>query len=267
MVNARNLRSTCRRSHRLSAWFVGSLASALVISCSDSNPTNPSGANDNGDPVTLEGGSRLVFRDSGRLNDQRATIERIVNETVSHVRTLIPVDGVSIRIGAGTDLVIPAIGFGGRADAGTSVRLNFDPGSSVMAASLETELFPLLAHELHHIARQRTVGYGNTLLEAMISEGLGDQFAVEVAGIEPPRWSRALSASQLATLSARARSEWFSTSYSHDAWFFGSTPSIPLWAGYTIGFEMTGDFLRANPSRRASDLHDEPATSFVPADS
>lgn len=238
-----------------------------ALGCSDSNPTTPSGSVDTSDAIPLEGGSSLVFRDSGRLSAQHATIERIVKQTVVQVRAFIPVDGTTIWVDAGTANVIDVIGFGGRADSGSIVRLTFDPNSSVMASSLETELFPLLAHEMHHIGRQRTVGYGNTLLEAMISEGLADQFSVEIAGVDPPPWSRALTSSQLASLSARARDEWFSTSYSHDAWFYGTTSSIPLWAGYTIGFEMTGDFLRAHPSRHASDLYNEPASSFIPSGS
>jgi uncharacterized protein YjaZ len=174
----------------------------------------------------------------------------------------LPVNGVTVIARAGTATVIPEIGIGGRADGGT-VRLTFAPDSPVLADTLEVELFPLLAHELHHVARSRTVGYGNDLLGAMVSEGLADQFSVEIVGIDPPLWSRALTDEQLATWGAQAEKQWFDNGYDHDAWFFGTGAAIPRWAGYSIGFAITGEFLAADPSRSAAGLFDQPATSFV----
>jgi len=214
--------------------------------------------------IALEGGSTLVFEDGGRLDGQRARIEQVVRETIAAVRPLLPLDRITVLIRAGTADVIPELGIGGRADGGT-VRVTFDPSSPALARSLDEELFPLLAHEMHHVARSRTVGYGSDLLGAMISEGLADRFSIEVAEIDPPLWSVALSAEEIETWSVRAQSEWFNTRYDHSAWFFGVSPPIPRWAGYTIGFELTGAFLDENPSLRASGLFAEPATSFIPA--
>ena len=91
----------------------------------------------------LEGGSTLVFQDGGRLDGQRAKIEGVVKETLSAVRPLIPLDGITILVEAGTGLVIPEIGIGGRADAGT-IRLALNPNFPALAASLDTELLPAL---------------------------------------------------------------------------------------------------------------------------
>ena len=160
---------------------------------------------------------------------------------------------------------IPELGFGGRAEAGV-VRLSFNPGSAAMARSLDTELFPLLAHELHHVARFRTAGLSTNLLGAMIAEGLADQFAVEVAGTDPAIWATALSGDALAGWTERSRDQWFNDDYNHAAWFFGASASIPRWAGYSIGFELTRQYLLAHPARRPSNLFAEPASSFLPPD-
>lgn len=234
---------------------------AMVAACG-SSPTAPDGELDLGDSVALAGGSTLVFQNAAPLDAHRATIERVVRETVAVVRSLIPVDASTIIVRAGTALVIPEIGIGGRADGGT-VQLMFDPESAVLATSLEQELFPLLAHELHHVARIRAVGYGNDLLGAMVSEGLADQFAVDVAAIAPPLWASALDAGQLLTWSERAREHWHDTAYDHDAWFFGGS-GIPRWTGYSIGFAMTADFLAAHPGTTAAGLYGESAVSFTP---
>jgi len=213
--------------------------------------------------VPLAGSSALVFSDAAAIAPYRPRIEQIVRDTVTSARALIPLDGITVIVGTGASLanVIPEIGFGGRADGGT-VHLAFDPESPVLAANLDTELFPLLAHELHHVARMRAVGYGDNLLGAMVSEGLADQFAIELAGVDPPIWSTALTSQQIATWSTTAQQQWLNANYDHASWFFGNG-EIPRWTGYTLGFELTSAYLERNPGRRASDLANEPATSFI----
>lgn len=231
-----------------------------TLGCSDGS--GPEACTD-GAGVPLEAGSCLVFEDGGRLDAHRASIEKIVGETLASVRALMPLDEVGIRVLTDRTLVIPELGIGGRAFSIDEIGLSFDPDSPNLAASLSTDLFPLLAHEMHHIMRMRTVGYGADLLGAMISEGLADQFSVEIAGIDPPPWSNALTADQLTEWRDRARDHWFDSPYDHAGWFLGTDPDIPRWTGYTIGFELTGMFLSDNPTRRPSQLFDEPASNFI----
>jgi uncharacterized protein YjaZ len=78
----------------------------------------------------------------------------------------------------------------------------------------------------------------------MITEGLADQFSVELAGINPPIWSTALAGAALNTWIQQSRAERSNATYNHDAWFFGARPEIPRWAGYSIGFELTRRYQR-----------------------
>jgi uncharacterized protein YjaZ len=244
------------------SWSAGILLTGLLATAGCDAPSDSSGV-DNLGAVALEGGNALVFEDGGRLDSHRPTIESVARDTVNAVRGLMPVTGVTIRVSAGTSYVIPEMGIGGRTNGPGDIQIVLNPDSAAMPRSLSTELFPMLAHEMHHAMRFRTVGYGQNLLEAMVTEGLADQFAIEVAGIDPPIWSMALSEAELEVWSKRAREEWFETPYDHDAWFFG-TRDIPRWTGYAIGFDMTRRFLLANPGRPASQLSAEPATSFIP---
>jgi uncharacterized protein YjaZ len=236
------------------------LATLAAFGCSTPSSTDEP---DDRPAIALEGGSSLVFEDSGALDAHRDAIAGEAAGTVTAVRRLLDVNGVTIRARAGMEYVIPELGFGGRTTGPGEILLVFNPASGVLADSLAAELFPLLAHELHHVARIRTVGYGANLLEAMVSEGLADQFAIEVAGIEPPMWSTALSGEDLEVWSARAKEQWYDAGYSHDAWFYGAGGQIPRWAGYAIGFDMTRNFLIANPDRKPSQLFSEPAPSFI----
>ena len=243
-------------------WIISPLAAVIVLiqACSD-----PAGSEECGraDAITLDGGSCVVFLDDGQLDAHRPLIEETVMATVITVRQLIPVDGTEIRILAGSDNAIPEIGIGGRAFEGTRVDMTLDPASPELGASLPTELSSLLAHELHHVARMRTAGYGADLLGALVSEGLADHFSVELFGTDPPLWSVAITGAELEMWMAEAEAEWFNRNYDHGAWFLGQSTTIPRWAGYSIGYELVRIFQDANPGLLAADLYDEPATSFI----
>jgi hypothetical protein len=238
------------------------LAIALVAIAGCSSATGLE-ACDTGAAIALDGGSCLVFEDGGRLAAHRAIVEGNVREVLLAAGRVVPVDEVVIRVGAGTNFVIPEIGFGARTNSTQEIQVVLDPSSPNLPGALGTELFPLLAHELHHVARFRTAGFNSNLLESIITEGLADQFSIELAHVDPPIWSTALSGNQLESWIERSRAEWFNSSYDHDAWFFGSTPTVPRWAGYSIGFELTRRYLVAHATRRPSQLIGEPASSFV----
>ncbi|MEQ9404681.1 MAG: DUF2268 domain-containing putative Zn-dependent protease [Cyclobacteriaceae bacterium] len=210
----------------------------------------------------LESGSCLVFTDAGELDDERAMILTIIEETVMEVNAVMPVDNIGITVQVAPSRAIPEIGMGGFNPGPNEVILSFDPSFPDISASILKELKPLLAHEMHHAKRRREVGYGSTLLEAMVSEGMADCFAIEIAGIDPPIWSVALSEEQLASWKEASKASWNNSSYDHQKWFFGSS-NVPRWAGYTIGFNMVKDYIADNPDRKASNLVNEPAGSFT----
>lgn len=232
------------------------ILTCLATGCSDG--AGPDLACDGA--IVLAHGSCMVFEDQGRLAAYHDRIEAVVRQALEQVHSLMPVEEVRIRILAGPG-VIPELGIGGFAPEPDQVQLTFDPDSPRMEPSLATQLLPMIGHELHHVMRHRTVGYGGTLWEAMVSEGLADHFSMELAGIDPPMWSTALTAPELETWTPRAR-ETGSGSYDHARWFFGQGGQVPRWAGYAIGFQVVDAFLAAHPDRRPSDLFDEPAGSF-----
>ena len=89
-----------------------------------------------------------------------------------------------------------------------------------------------IAHELHHLARWQHAGYGVTLGEAILSEGIATLYESQVSDWSPP-WSQA---SLNSTLIKKALREWDSDTYNHFDWFFEG--EFGRWVGYTIGFQM-----------------------------
>lgn len=205
----------------------------------------------------------LDMTQAGELRAYLPVVEVEVGKTLDLVAPLIDISGVRIFLIADPTGVIPEVGFGGFNPGTHEVRLFADPASTDLEAIFRAQLMPTLAHELHHAARRRAIGYGSTLLQAAVSEGLADHFSLQVVPAPPPPWSTALSNAELEVWLPEvvARS---TGPYDHSEWFFGTGPSAPRWTGYAVGFELVGDYLERYPEQRPSDLVDEPAGSFVP---
>lgn len=196
-------------------------------------------------------------------NSQQALIEAKVISGLKSISQLMSINDLRIRIVENQQLVIPEIGIGGFNPDAHEVIVAINTDYQDLESTLEKNFISILAHEIHHAKRRRSVGYGKTLLEGMISEGLADHFSIEVTGIQPPPWSLALGNSELQNWIETASNSW-NESYNHAAWFLGADPNIPKWTGYSIGFELVKNYLVRNPDRLPSNLHDEPAISFAP---
>lgn len=200
---------------------------------------------------------------AGGLLAHRAVIEEEVARTLSAMRSVVEVTDLRISVIADPAQVIPEVGMGGFNPGPGEVRIYGDPERADLAALLRAELPLQLAHETHHALRRRSVGYGTTLFEAAVTEGLADHFALEVTDHSRPPWTLALDSAGLATWTPRVL-ESTSGPYDHRAWFLGTDPSIPRWTGYSVGFDLVGRHLEQDSARRASALVDEPAQAFMP---
>ncbi len=234
--------------------------SVLNFGCTASENNEP----DNSTSIALANGNSLVFEHAGLTDAHKNTLEDKIAMGIVTINNLLAIDKVQIRIVDNATYIIPEIGIGGFNPSQNEVLIAIDTNFGNLNNSLEEELIPLLAHEVHHAKRRRSVGYGSTLLEAAVSEGLADHFSIEVSAINPPPWAIALSGSELQEWIDTASSTWNASSYNHNAWFFGTDQNIPRWTGYSIGYELVKNFIWENPGRQASNLHNEPANSFLP---
>ena len=206
----------------------------------------------------LTGSGRLVAH-AGRIRAQLRAASTAPIEQLA-------LDGGSVDVVVRDDprMVIPEVGLGGyAAPDGHTVFLALDPDHEQFQWALEREVFRTLAHELHHVARRQGSARGDTLLDALVNEGLADHFSLEVTGMEPPPWAVALDPDQTAAMSARARDDYDNPRYNHWAWFFGSDAcEIPRWAGYSLGFALVGDYLERHPGSSAAALATVPSETF-----
>lgn len=186
----------------------------------------------------------------------RGAIER-VSALLGDVRT-------GVTVGVDPQRTVTGIGVGGYTD----------PNTGDVAISLEDSLGPrigtwlpvTLAYELDHVARvNRGPGYGSTLLEVMVTEGMADAFATQAFPAAPTHpWAEALSPQQLRKLWARAqpRLDELLDLRGYGEWFSGKA-QLPAWTGYSIGSGIVSSYLARHPEERASDLVTVPADQVL----
>ncbi len=248
------------KNHRFS-FFCLSLILLLASNCSKSEETQPC---DSASTILSDDGVCLKMEHTGLLKEHQDQIEAIIAAGVAAIDELMPIDQLQIRVVENTNLVIPEIGMGGYNPLTEEVIIANDASYPDLEKALDENLLAILAHEVHHAKRRRSVGYGNTLFQAAVSEGLADHFSMEVAGVAAPLWAVALTGVELQQWTEKASQSWNQPTYDHFAWFVGADPNIPRWAGYSIGFDLVKSYLSENPHKLPSRLHDEPASSFSP---
>lgn len=210
----------------------------------------------------------------GSLQPWRDYLEAEARRTEQRIATCLapdsempPVDVVTQRLRGGA---IPELGLSGFSLRRSCMVITLDPDNPHFEASLEAGQFSrCLTHEFHHCLRFGCVGYGITLAEALVSEGLADQFDREINGGDGQIWNHALSPEQWPSLLQQAEESFHSSDYDHGLWFFGNGYQddhpglVPRWAGYTVGYYLVGAYMDATPGAKPSRMASAPAAEIV----
>jgi Predicted Zn-dependent protease (DUF2268) len=193
------------------------------------------------------------------------SLPEVVTAALNHIGALLPGSTTQIGIILGTQ-VIPEIGVTGFTDPSSGeITITLDPHSQIPYKQTLLEWVPdTLSHEIDHAVRiEGGPGFGNTLEEALISEGLATAFDEEAWPNLHDPWADAVMVPQEAALWQRAQSDLaLSGRQVYDEWFFG-IGGIPRWTGFTIGYHIVRDYLSRHPNMTAASLIDEPATATV----
>ncbi|MBI2011249.1 hypothetical protein HYS91_00625 [Candidatus Daviesbacteria bacterium] len=208
-------------------------------------------------------GGIYILKASGRLIPFSKKIEEIIKKVKSEVVQLLPLPDLDVIVEDNPLGAIEHLGIGGYAQNTYLINLYLDPKFPNINNSIAKNLPRILAHELHHAIRWQNPGYGKTLLEALVSEGLADHFEMEYLDGEPEKWDLALTEKQLQKFSELAKKE-FTKEYDHNEWFFGmGDRNIPKWTGYTLGFNIVKKYLEKYPEKKPSQLYSIQAQEVV----
>lgn len=204
-----------------------------------------------------------VLQGTGKLTPFVEKLNQLSNEALEKITQAIPVKDVDIIFKDDPFFAIKEIGIGGYAPNAHVVYISLDPDVPNLQTKLTEHLGRQLAHELHHALRWHNPGYGETLLEALISEGLADMFSYEVFPGELEKWDVALTADELEKHGKFARNA-YDNPYNHDEWFFGTNSEmIPKWAGYTLGYNLVKEYLNKHPEKTAATSYALEAKTLV----
>ena len=193
-------------------------------------------------------------------------LKLITEATIALVEKLLPIKDVDIVFYDNPRATIDEIGgIGGFSPNAKLIFISLNPKHLNFKKAIKEELAFTLAHELHHTIRWQKQVEDDTLLEAMIFEGLADHFAIEATGRNKPSlWSYALTPEQKKIFLIKASKEWVKQTYDNNLWFFGSNPDvIPRWTGYTLGYDLVAAYLKANPGTSASKLTFADSSLFI----
>jgi uncharacterized protein YjaZ len=206
----------------------------------------------------------FVLTATGKLGKYKSRIAKAARKSIKIIKKKISIPDADIVFYDNPNNAIPHLGIDAFTNNINLVLVPLNPKFKNFDKTISEEMLRIFAHELHHCARMKAVGYGETLFEVMVSEGLADHFELEVTNKKPQTWDTALTAKQFSVLKKRAKKEYNNKNYNHNDWFFGSNDrKIPKWAGYTIGFNLVSEYLKNNPDKKPSELFAAKAEEFA----
>ena len=194
-----------------------------------------------------------------KLTAHAEWLQTTLASTYAKAKRLMPLPPLDVVVKAGTS-VIPEKGHAGFCPEAGVVYITVDPENNAFCKNYAHSIERMFDHELHHAARWEGPGYGLTLGEALVSEGLAGHFALELFGGEPELWER-LRSDIVKPYTSQLHDSWQRTDYDHNAWFFG-TGDLPRWLGYTAGFNLISRYLAVSPHLKASMLANINAEEF-----
>jgi len=207
----------------------------------------------------MDGMNLLITNADGSLEKHIQLIQSAFHRAVDVATNVLKLDKVDIVCLNDKNAVIPEIGIGGYTPSRHLVYLYIDPLFNIE----EDEIFYTLCHEFNHARRYDGPGFGKTLFDSMIFEGLATAFEDEISDHKAflPTFLR--NREDTIALLAKSEPSFQSTDFIYHNWFI-SDPNkvIPRWAGYEMGFYLVNKCIDSN-NKKASDLVLEGSDTFL----
>jgi uncharacterized protein YjaZ len=141
--------------------------------------------------------------------------------------------------------VIKEHGISGYAPGPNNIYVSVDPKFKDIT---EENMILTILHEAHHCMRWRKPGYGKTLGQAMISEGLATLYEEEHSG-KVPIYAQAKIEPKDIDLAIK---ELDNDKYDHHKWFFGDD-MVAHWFGYGYGYKLAKAYSQKT-NKKANEL-------------
>jgi hypothetical protein len=177
------------------------------------------------------------------------SLPQVIAHALARINALLAGPPTSITVSyASSSQVIPQTGTDGFTDpetGGITVVFGQTPQSS-LSTIMQLWLPRTFSHEIDHSVRILAgPGFGVSLLEGIISEGISSAFDIAAFPGTPSPWERAITHSQECALWKQAQPLLVQPGL-YDQWMFGGG-GIPHWTGFTIGYDIVTDYHQRHP--------------------
>ena len=127
-----------------------------------------------------------ILNANGKLTNMIDSIQQSFTVAVEQINKVMSLESLSVDVIAKHhEYVPPEMGMGGYTPTEHEIQLWLPEDNDYLMANFQQLFTATLAHELHHCFRHGSVGYGKTLLEALITEGLACHFESMVVNKTP----------------------------------------------------------------------------------
>jgi uncharacterized protein YjaZ len=185
-----------------------------------------------------------ILNADGALDRWVVRIEHAFVRSVALVERFIPVGDVDVIVYNDAEYVVPELGVSGFCTSPRRLYIPLDINHAELGEKFEGRFQAFLAHELHHCARRSIRGYADTLLQALVTEGLACCFEAELPSGSVPMYATRVSGASLDRIWQKASLELELPIRTWGDWFFGErAPEIPNHAGYSLGYDIVSKWL------------------------
>ena len=190
-----------------------------------------------------------VYFESGNTtlaNDQNAILADI-SAALTKINQKLSINNFTLLVNSDNAVIDPIRGTGGAAYATKSVEMGID----YTVATTENITY-IIAREAHRSRRIQNNALNDTLLAALVTEGLAIAFAIEMAELQvlPPE-TVAIAAPDYNAVVTAALAELNSQTYDADEWFFGNG-ALAQFTGHSLGYDTVQRFLSRHPGSAAA---------------
>lgn len=198
-------------------------------------------------------------------NSQKKKLKKEILKQAQIAMKVLDLDLLNITIYPKSSWAIPQTGLNGYAPSENWVQLTVDVKNKFKKFNwiINNSLPSTVCHEINHCARWKYIGYGNTLAEAIVSEGLASLFEIEMCKKYKVPWLKITKKEGLDIIKIfNKRNKNKDSFYNHNEWFFGEG-KLPKWIGYKLGFYFINLFKKNNLEIKWKDLMKLPANKFI----
>jgi hypothetical protein len=186
----------------------------------------------------------------GKATADGASLPQAVAHALAHINALLPGPPTTITVSyaSSSSQIIPQTGTNGFTDPETgSITIVFGQTPQASLSTIMRLWLPrTFSHELDHSVRILAgPGFGVSLLEEIISEGISSAFDMAAFPGTPNPWDRAITRSQECALWKQAQ-PLLGFPGLYDQWMFGGG-GIPHWTGFTIGYDIVTGYHQRHP--------------------